>query len=62
MMLIDVLNYYSKEVATVNEVVRAPVLGVAIALLERNDKRGKYTNSLNFAKQIIQQIVQGRAS
>ena len=62
MMLIDVLNYYSKEVATVHEVVRAPVLGVAIALLERNNKRGKYTNSLNFAKQIIQQIVQGRAS
>jgi len=61
-MLIDVLNYYSKEVATVSEVVRAPVLGVAIALLERNNKRGKYTNSLNFAKQIIQQIVQGRAS
>ena len=60
MMLIDVLNYYSKEAATVNEVARAPVLGVSLNILERNNKRGKYTHSVNFAKQVIQQILQSR--
>lgn len=56
MMLIDILKFYSKETAAVGEGAKAPVLEVAIGILERNNKRGKFTNSINFARQIIRQI------
>lgn len=59
LMLIDTINYYfkeSKEPAIVNEAIRAPVIGTALNILERNNKRGKYTNTIQFCKHVVAQI------